>query len=71
MHTLSKSDFALAQSCETKLFFRENRFPDTRASSPYLQLLADGGFMVDALAGAQRPDGILLEPRLGPCSGLR
>jgi hypothetical protein len=66
MHTLSKSDFALAQSCDTKLLFREHRFPDTRASSPYLQLLADGGFMVDALARAQRPDGILLEPGWDP-----
>jgi hypothetical protein len=62
MHTLSKSDYTLARTCDTKLYFRENRFPDTRASSPYLQLLADGGFMVDALARAQRADGVLLEP---------
>lgn len=66
MHTLSKSDYALAQSCDTKLYFRENRFPDNKGSSPYLQLLANGGFMVDALARAQRPGGILLEPRWDP-----
>src|ERR1700733_8192619 len=66
MPTLSKSDYGLARSCDTKLFFRENRFPDTRASSPYLQLLADGGFMVDALARAARPGGILLEPGWDP-----
>jgi hypothetical protein len=66
MHTLSKSDYALARTCDTKLHFRENRFPDTRASSPYLQLLADGGFMVDALARARYPNGILLEPGWDP-----
>lgn len=28
--TLSKSDFTLARTCSTKLYFRENRFPDTK-----------------------------------------
>jgi hypothetical protein len=60
MHTLSKSDYALARTCDTKLFFRENGFRDNGDSSPYLQLLANGGFMVEALAQAQRPDGVLL-----------
>ncbi len=66
MRTLSKSDYTLATTCETKLHFRENRFPDNRGSSPYLRLLADGGFMVDALARAAYPDGILLEPGWDP-----
>ena len=59
--TLSKSDFALARSCEAKLFFRENHYADTRAFDSYLQLLADGGYMVEALACASRPDAILLD----------
>ena len=64
--TLSKSDFTLARGCETKLHFRENRFPESGDSSPYVRLLADGGYMVDALAQAQRPDGILLDYGRGP-----
>lgn len=64
--TLSKSDFTLARDCETKLHFRENRFPESGGSSPYVRLLADGGYMVDALAQAQRPDGILLDYGRGP-----
>ncbi|HVT41163.1 MAG TPA: DUF2779 domain-containing protein [Gemmatimonadaceae bacterium] len=64
--TLSKSDFALARSCDAKLYFRENRYPDNRAYDPYLQLLADGGFMVEALARAAHPDGIHLEYGRGP-----
>src|SRR5579871_2863629 len=66
MHTLSKSDYNLARTCDTKLFFRENRYPDNGDSSPYVRLLAEGGFMVDALARAQRPDGVLLDPTWDP-----
>ena len=55
VRTLSKSDFKLARTCDAKLFFRENAYPDNRESSPYLQLLADGGYMVEALAKARYP----------------
>src|SRR4051812_31513495 len=59
--TLSKSDFILARSCDAKLYFRENRYPDNRDSDPYLQLLAYGGYMVEALAKAKYADGVQLE----------
>jgi hypothetical protein len=56
--TLSKSDFMLARNCDAKLYLRENHFRDQREFDPYLGLLRDGGFMVEALAQAKRPDGI-------------
>jgi hypothetical protein len=56
--TLSKSDYILARTCGAKLYFRENGYPDNRSSDPYLQLLAQGGYMVEALAKAHFPDGI-------------
>lgn len=59
--TLSKSDFKLARTCAAKLYFRENGYPDNRDSNPYLALLADGGYMVEALAKLRHPDGVLLE----------
>ncbi|MGI8402719.1 MAG: DUF2779 domain-containing protein [Gemmatimonadaceae bacterium] len=59
--TLSKSDFKLARTCDAKLFFRENGYPDNRDSNPYLALLAEGGYMVEALAKAKYPDGAQLE----------
>jgi hypothetical protein len=59
--TLSKSDFKLARTCDAKLFFRENGFPDNRDSNPYLALLAEGGYMVEALAKAKYVDGVQLE----------
>ncbi len=59
--TLSKSDFQLARSCALKLHWRENGLPDNRAFNPYLQLLADGGYMVEALARAMYAGGTMLE----------
>ena len=59
--TLSKSDFKLARSCDAKLFFRENGYPDSRDINPYLLLLAEGGYMVEALAKAKYADGVQLE----------
>jgi hypothetical protein len=61
LRTLSKSDFKLARTCEAKLYFRENRYPDNREFDPYLALLRDGGYMVEALAKAAFTDGIQLE----------
>lgn len=58
--TLSKSDFKVARTCAAKLFFRENHYPDNLASNHYLALLADGGYMVEALAKAHYPAGIQL-----------
>jgi hypothetical protein len=59
--TLSKSDFALARTCDAKLYFRENRYPDDSESDPYLRLLREGSYMVEALATAKHTDGIMLE----------
>src|SRR5438045_9284187 len=59
--TLSKSDFKLARTCDAKLFFRENGYPDNRDFNPYLALLAEGGYMVEALAKAKYTDGVQLE----------
>lgn len=68
--TLSKSDFKLARTCPAKLYFRENGYPDNRASNPYLALLANGGYMVEALAKARYANGIHLEYGRDPAAGL-
>ncbi|MGQ0715047.1 MAG: DUF2779 domain-containing protein [Gemmatimonadaceae bacterium] len=59
--TLSKSDFTLARTCDAKLYYRENGYPDNREYDPYLRLLAEGGYMVEALAAAKCPGGIEME----------
>src|SRR5712664_2326574 len=59
--TLSKSDFTLARTCDAKLFFKENRYPDKRDRDAYLSMLAEGGYMVEALAKMKFPCGIQLD----------
>ena len=63
---LSKSDYTLARTCEAKLYFRENGYPDTRGDDPYTRMLAQGGYMVEALAREQHADGVLLEYHADP-----
>lgn len=58
--TLSKSDFKLASSCPTKLYYKESGYPQAQDGNPYLQLLADGGYMVEQLARLLYPEGIEL-----------
>jgi hypothetical protein len=57
VHTLSKSDFKLARSCATKLYYRELGYPTTLDENEYLQLLAEGGYMVEVLAKQLFPQG--------------
>lgn len=61
MRTLSKSDFKIARTCDAKLWFKENGYPDNGEFNHYLQLLAQGGYMVEALATARYPEGVKLD----------
>lgn len=56
MH-LSKSDFKVARTCGTKLYYRKLRYPSAQDDNPYLEFLADGGYMVEAIAKLLFPDG--------------
>jgi hypothetical protein len=56
MH-LSKSDFKVARTCGTKLYYRKLRYPSTQDDDPYLEFLADGGYMVETIAKLLFPDG--------------
>ncbi|MDQ6830492.1 MAG: DUF2779 domain-containing protein [Gemmatimonadota bacterium] len=60
-HTLSKSDYHLARSCPTKLFYRELGYPTSDEGDDYLRLLADGGYIVEKIAKLLHPDGITVE----------
>lgn len=61
MKYLSKSDFKVAQSCATKLYYKKNKYPSTNDENDYLKLLADGGFMIGKLAQLLYPDGYEIE----------
>ncbi|MEO0446549.1 MAG: DUF2779 domain-containing protein [Verrucomicrobiota bacterium] len=56
---LSKSDFQVASTCATKLYYRKKRYPSRNAQNEYLELLANGGFLVEFLAQHQFPRGAM------------
>ncbi len=58
MH-LSKSDFKLARQCITKLYYKKLRYPNTLEDDQFMQLLAEGGYMVGRLAQILYP-GVLV-----------
>jgi hypothetical protein len=54
---LTKSDFKVAQTCPTKLYYRKQGYPTTDDGDESLALLADQGYLIEALARALFPDG--------------
>ena len=56
-HYLSKSDFKVAQTCPTKLFYKKNGYPSANEENDYLMMLADGGYMVEKIAKLLHPEG--------------
>jgi len=62
---LSKSSYKLALVCPRKLVYRRERYPSSAEKDPYLDFLADGGFLVEAVARALFPDGQIIAPQEG------
>ena len=54
---LTKSDFKVAQTCPTKLFYLKKGYPTLDEQDEYLSLLADQGYLIEALARTLYPDG--------------
>jgi len=57
---LSKTDFTLAHTCPTKLFYRKRHYPNELDKDEYFRFLARGGYMVGKLATLLYPGGILI-----------
>jgi hypothetical protein len=57
---LTKSRFKLAVECPRKLFYtgKKDRYQDTMVDDSFLEMLAEGGYQVGALAKLRYPDGI-------------
>lgn len=67
---LSKSDFKVAQDCVTKLYYKKNKYPSINESNEYLQLLADGGYMIGKMAQLIYPEGIEITGNTEDCIKL-
>src|SRR5205823_6765607 len=63
---LSKSDFKVARTCATKLYYKKLGYPSIRDDDQYLQFLADGGYMVEAIARLCHPGGTEIGFEGGP-----
>jgi len=46
---LTKNNFLTARSCPTKLYFKKLDYPSLSDDDPYLEFLADGGYMVETI----------------------
>ncbi len=54
---LTKSDFKAAFECPTRLYYRKNHYPRLSQDNEFMQMLADGGFMIELVAKARFPGG--------------
>lgn len=58
MQTLSKSDFQLASSCPKKLVYKKANYPTANDTNEYMEMLAQGGYIVGYMATLLFPEGI-------------
>lgn len=63
---LTKNDFIAARSCQTKLYYKKLGYPSLSDDDPYLEFLADGGYMVETMAKLLFPDGREFGHRVDP-----
>ena len=50
MYTLSKSDFKVASTCAKKLQYKKQGYPNSMEENDFLNMLAEGGYIVGKLA---------------------
>ena len=58
---LSKTDYKTARECPTKLYYRMNKYPSNTDGDEYIELLAEGGYMIGAIASLLFPDAIMVD----------
>jgi len=56
--SLSKSDFKLGTDCHAKLYYKKKGYPSTNESNEFLGFLAEGGYLIGAVAKLVVPGGI-------------
>lgn len=59
-HRLSKSAFKIGRSCPTKLYYYRSKYKSLLKENPYLEFLADGGYIVGMLARLLHEDGVAI-----------
>ncbi len=67
MPHLSKSDFKVAMDCAAKLWYKKHRYPSMMQNNEYMEMLADGGYMIGKMAQLLYKEGILIEGKSDEC----
>lgn len=65
--TLSKTDFQLASSCAKKLVYKKAFYPTANDTDEYMEMLAQGGYIVGRMATMLFPQGIEIEGSTAAC----
>ncbi|GEP40894.1 DUF2779 domain-containing protein [Brevifollis gellanilyticus] len=68
---LTKSDFKVASACPTKLYYRKLQYPSLLDADPFLEFLADGGYMIEKMAKLLYPEGIEMGQSTGHESAFK
>lgn len=63
---LSKSDFKVAMTCPTKLYYRKMKYPTLMEGNEFMEMLAEGGYAVGKLATLLYPGGVDLSNEGSP-----
>ncbi len=58
---LTKSSFKIGRECPTKIYYKIHDYPNDLEEDEYLELLADGGYMIGKMAQLLFPDGHLID----------
>lgn len=64
---LSKSDFQLASTCPKKLIYKKAFYPTSNDGNEYMEMLAQGGYIVGKMATLLYPEGIEVEGKTQEC----
>lgn len=67
MKYLSKSDYQLASSCPKKLVYKKAGYPTANDTNEYMEMLAQGGYVVGKMATLLYPEGIEVEGNTNDC----
>jgi hypothetical protein len=67
MEYLSKSDFQLASSCPKKLVYKKAFYPTANDTNEYMEMLAQGGYIVGKMATMLFPDSIEIDGKTQAC----
>jgi hypothetical protein len=63
---ISKSEFKVALTCPTKLYYLKKEYPSRKDEDSHLEYLAEGGYMVELMAKLLHRKAVTIQPHFTP-----